>query len=150
MKQQTMQNNLYIDSKTYSPYNSILKSCMGKANKHPKYFFYPRITKEWKKGGILVVGINHWCVQKGCPNFEDCVSKYNSKAYNKKCDWAISEVDDVTPYDLKYNTYEAFNCYLEGFAGYESFKEFLLYIFCLLYTSPSPRDRQKSRMPSSA
>ena len=25
-----------------------------------------------------------------------------------------------------------------------------LYWFCLLYTSPSPRDRQKSRMPSSA
>ena len=25
-----------------------------------------------------------------------------------------------------------------------------LYYFCLLYTSPSPRDRQKSRMPSSA
>ena len=24
------------------------------------------------------------------------------------------------------------------------------YTFCLLYTSPSPRDRQKSRMPSSA
>ena len=24
------------------------------------------------------------------------------------------------------------------------------YSFCLLYTSPSPRDRQKSRMPSSA
>ena len=24
------------------------------------------------------------------------------------------------------------------------------YCFCLLYTSPSPRDRQKSRMPSSA
>ena len=25
-----------------------------------------------------------------------------------------------------------------------------VYISCLLYTSPSPRDRQKSRMPSSA
>ena len=25
-----------------------------------------------------------------------------------------------------------------------------LYVTCLLYTSPSPRDRQKSRMPSSA
>ena len=24
------------------------------------------------------------------------------------------------------------------------------YVVCLLYTSPSPRDRQKSRMPSSA
>ena len=29
-----------------------------------------------------------------------------------------------------------------GFAG--------VYVVCLLYTSPSPRDRQKSRMPSSA
>eukprot|EP00828_Plagiopyla_frontata_P034158 TRINITY_DN44419_c0_g1_i1.p1 TRINITY_DN44419_c0_g1~~TRINITY_DN44419_c0_g1_i1.p1 ORF type:complete len:122 (-),score=23.09 TRINITY_DN44419_c0_g1_i1:37-402(-) len=27
---------------------------------------------------------------------------------------------------------------------------FLYYLSCLLYTSPSPRDRQKSRMPSSA
>ena len=27
---------------------------------------------------------------------------------------------------------------------------FIKYIICLLYTSPSPRDRQKSRMPSSA
>ena len=27
---------------------------------------------------------------------------------------------------------------------------FSLYEGCLLYTSPSPRDRQKSRMPSSA
>ena len=29
-------------------------------------------------------------------------------------------------------------------------KTTLLNIACLLYTSPSPRDRQKSRMPSSA
>ena len=27
---------------------------------------------------------------------------------------------------------------------------FALFYVCLLYTSPSPRDRQKSRMPSSA
>ena len=27
---------------------------------------------------------------------------------------------------------------------------FTMTMFCLLYTSPSPRDRQKSRMPSSA
>ena len=26
----------------------------------------------------------------------------------------------------------------------------VLFSYCLLYTSPSPRDRQKSRMPSSA
>ena len=31
-----------------------------------------------------------------------------------------------------------------------SFGEYGLQSTCLLYTSPSPRDRQKSRMPSSA
>ena len=30
------------------------------------------------------------------------------------------------------------------------FSEKMLTLSCLLYTSPSPRDRQKSRMPSSA
>ena len=46
-------------------------------------------------------------------------------------------------------SYEAFKGYCQGNA--------LKYIIrfdrkngCLLYTSPSPRDRQKSRMPSSA
>ena len=42
--------------------------------------------------------------------------------------------------------------------NYEHFKRLVFespdseaeYIDCLLYTSPSPRDRQKSRMPSSA
>ena len=34
---------------------------------------------------------------------------------------------------------------------YPMVKNYLtLYQYCLLYTSPSPRDRQKSRMPSSA
>ena len=31
-----------------------------------------------------------------------------------------------------------------------SSKDGTAYIFCLLYTSPSPRDRTRSRMPSSA
>ena len=35
-------------------------------------------------------------------------------------------------------------------AFYRSFLQYFDHIFCLLYTSPSPRDRQKSRMPSSA
>ena len=35
-------------------------------------------------------------------------------------------------------------------AGVTNIDFALLVIACLLYTSPSPRDRQKSRMPSSA
>ena len=42
----------------------------------------------------------------------------------------------------------------ESFEGLTSEEKVLLYCLhympCLLYTSPSPRDRQKSRMPSSA
>ena len=34
--------------------------------------------------------------------------------------------------------------------GFEKIFEEGEYIFCLLYTSPSPRDRTRSRMPSSA
>lgn len=65
---------------------------------------------------------------KGCEYYEDCVLNSNSKKYDKLCRWAVSEVDDSTPYDLRYTTYEAFNCYFGDFLGYESFKEFLLYI----------------------
>ena len=32
----------------------------------------------------------------------------------------------------------------------EHLEELVLYLNCLLYTSPSPRDRTRSRMPSSA
>ena len=39
----------------------------------------------------------------------------------------------------------------EGYRNAASYvKDFEKYYPCLLYTSPSPRDRQKSRMPSSA
>ena len=42
---------------------------------------------------------------------------------------------------------------LRGTVQNDILKEYIargLYIFCLLYTSPSPRDRTRSRMPSSA
>ena len=48
---------------------------------------------------------------------------------------------DVVVYDA-----EAHACIMDGLRLYKG-KRFM---YCLLYTSPSPRDRQKSRMPSSA
>ena len=39
---------------------------------------------------------------------------------------------------------------LEHFIGPPLLQAFMQFYDCLLYTSPSPRDRQKSRMPSSA
>ena len=121
-------DRIFIDSQFSSSYNTMLKQCMGRGNKKPKYLFNPRITKEWREGGTLVVGINHWCIQNGCEHYEDCVLNSNSKEYDKLCEWAVSEVDEKTKYDLRYTTYEAFSCYFGDFLGYESFKEFLLYI----------------------
>lgn len=118
----------YIDSQSSSFYNTLLKRCMGRGHKKTKYLFNPRITEEWREGGTLVVGINHWCTQEMCEHYTDCVLNSNSRKYDKSCQWAVSEVDDTTGYDLRYTTYEAFNCYLSGFKGYRGFKEFLLYI----------------------
>ena len=44
------------------------------------------------------------------------------------------------------------DAYLATLPGRETFKQRMteLYNYCLLYTSPSPRDRTRSRMPSSA
>ena len=46
----------------------------------------------------------------------------------------LVDIDPLTPNQEKF------------FTEYDAGK----HLFCLLYTSPSPRDRQKSRMPSSA
>ena len=59
-------------------------------------------------------------------------------------DWRVFSAD-------KYSEY-----YSAVASGYSKAKDYfsdhgcLRYYTCLLYTSPSPRDRQKSRMPSSA
>ena len=57
--------------------------------------------------------------------------------------WTNHVVGQVGPEDIKcfedYNTAVAFSKLMRD-----------QYNYCLLYTSPSPRDRQKSRMPSSA
>ena len=49
---------------------------------------------------------------------------------------------------------QEWNLYLDSYpddaAGLSNRGNVRLVIGCLLYTSPSPRDRQKSRMPSSA
>ena len=71
---------------------------------------------------------------------------------------AIQEVDDITMFDQMLDSLPAYSGYYESswFAGLAYiYKTGLveindIYEICLLYTSPSPRDRSVSRMPSSA
>ena len=64
--------------------------------------------------------------------------------------WVVSKIDAnvfrIIPARLNPETYLGFA--IPGLGLIISV--ILLFLFCLLYTSPSPRDRQKSRMPSSA
>ena len=48
--------------------------------------------------------------------------------------------------------YHVFSSPAGGFTGWDYYRQNPIEIiaFCLLYTSPSPRDRTRSRMPSSA
>ena len=67
-----------------------------------------------------------------------CLDRFPSELYEPVFD---GEVDAA---DLE-EVYYIFNmAHPEGYRGRS------LSVSCLLYTSPSPRDRQKSRMPSSA
>ena len=49
-----------------------------------------------------------------------------------------------------YSSHEDFDLYHLGSKENHDYVEMRKEMICLLYTSPSPRDRQKSRMPSSA
>ena len=61
----------------------------------------------------------------------------------------------LEPFELNYNLKTMFTLYRIAFhAGIKIYPiqcvHFLEHFVCLLYTSPSPRDKRQSRMPSSA
>ena len=66
---------------------------------------------------------------------------------------SLSYVDPVDPDKLMEGAAEGMVRDLDPYTEFipeEQMSDFELLTTCLLYTSPSPRDRQKSRMPSSA
>ena len=81
--------------------------------------------------------------------------KFDTSAYS--CEIILEKTTKEKAEDRKLPT-DAFNVtYIEGNAEHldvtrseKMANVFDMYYDCLLYTSPSPRDRQKSRMPSSA
>ena len=66
----------------------------------------------------------------------------------RKKDQLELTMDYYKPFPFFWRPAEVLQTVIPGF-GVNAFKE-IIYRVCLLYTSPSPRDRQKSRMPSSA
>src|SRR5665213_2380019 len=76
-----------------------------------------------------------WIWQKGAPGFHEMTNL--PKDFREKLE-ANYDVYRMSVADRQLSKDKTIKC---GFRLYDG---------CLLYTSPSPRDRQKSRMPSSA
>ena len=71
--------------------------------------------------------------------------EYVDNAYSKGNEPIDNPIDDYDELDVEQEDMDDFINYLKAYS--QSLDEANC---CLLYTSPSPRDRQKSRMPSSA
>ena len=74
----------------------------------------------------------------------------NFGGYDKVCEYVGKKADDGTlVHELLEVLINDKNLDLEQDTP-NNIKKYIQSFICLLYTSPSPRDRQKSRMPSSA
>ena len=80
--------------------------------------------------------------------------QYNSMAKHCRAELYNSKIQrerEIIQNNNLAQFYKYVNRNLSGRSGIGSLKDASgMLIACLLYTSPSPRDRQKSRMPSSA
>ena len=86
----------------------------------------------------------------------------NQKIRKENIVWTVSEDYNYLPTIKLFDEYRDFDMdyykmmvlgYVYKVVDIDSFMDFIAVHIdktCLLYTSPSPRDRQKSRMPSSA
>ena len=70
---------------------------------------------------------------------------YKKPWYVRICHNNLQNAKLGTPGKSRIHTLE-----LDRFEDWNADGDYNLFMTCLLYTSPSPRDRQKSRMPSSA
>ena len=75
-----------------------------------------------------------------------CVSN-GPQSQNAQCDWCAN--NNHAHFDLDLHTFN-YVCGIDSPKGSCKFSKVEIVECCLLYTSPSPRDRTRSRMPSSA
>ena len=87
-------------------------------------------------------------------SFISRISLYLSFIFIFSCQDTISSLKNNENIDSEDYTFQLETEEFLDFSFFEQFDENVIdnytYKACLLYTSPSPRDRQKSRMPSSA
>ena len=81
---------------------------------------------------------------------QDIISPSMLKAYSDEIECAINNKVGIAVVIGGGNYFRGASLQSSGIERVIADKMGMLATLCLLYTSPSPRDRQKSRMPSSA
>ena len=106
----------------------------------------PNIQECWSHGTATFMLLGSVCTRacRFC-----AVDTGNPKGILDK-DEPIKVANSIAHMNLKYAVLTSVNRDDLSDGGAEHFSHTVQAINCLLYTSPSPRDRQKSRMPSSA
>ena len=97
---------------------------------------------------LVIITTDHGNSNPGVVYGKDADAKFDSiQNYKHTNEWILNGIGKETSIS---QVKERIN-YANGFAPEtEEAKKLLNFYFCLLYTSPSPRDRTRSRMPSSA
>ena len=105
--------------------------------------------KEWIKSSLVIFAMALLFISWANPQWGSRKQKVKAQSSDIIIALDISQsmlADDISP-----NRMERSKQFLkELIKKLKGDRVGLIYFACLLYTSPSPRDRQKSRMPSSA
>ena len=102
--------------------------------------------RDWRQ---LIIAINYG--SGGAYNFNGFIKggvTYNLVDFNTT--GTLQDQNNGTAPEMNYLNFEDCFASTYNYKVYFGFIEWEQYCICLLYTSPSPRDRTRSRMPSSA
>ena len=123
------------------------------------------LLNEFKNKKIILFGVpgafTPTCSEKHLPGYIKLYKLFKNKKIDDIYCLSVNDEHVMKSWLVSYTDGEMINGIADGNAEITKYfdlitdktKSFMGYRcrrFCLLYTSPSPRDRQKSRMPSSA
>ena len=115
----------------------------------PTQAFEQRLKQELEENPALDTGKDK--TEDSFDEFDNSQDEYNDNETIDAGDINVDEYlsdDEIPDYRTHANNYSVDDD--EKSVPYAAGTSFTQHLTCLLYTSPSPRDRQKSRMPSSA
>ena len=122
----------------------IFNTCCVRENAEKKFYGHLGALKNLKiENPDLVIAV---C---GCMMNQESAAAHILKTY-KHVDIIFGNNNQHKFLDMLHRVYTDRRTIYETDAGETTITETVDFKSCLLYTSPSPRDRQKSRMPSSA